>query len=126
MKNILNIFYFLSVCIFMITGLIINVYYEHTILQYLIIPSLLIFLATEILIRKNKRLMYYIFNLISIFIISIPLSMEFFVPIIEINSYRSLERILLSPILAYPVLIIIIVFYWKRLFYDYKKNKNHL
>jgi len=110
----------------MITGLIINVYYEHTILQYLIIPSLLIFLATEILIRKNKRLMYYIFNLISIFIISIPLSMEFFVPIIEINSYRSLERILLSPILAYPVLIIIIVFYWKRLFYDYKKNKNHL
>jgi len=124
MKNKFKILYYFSIGVFSIIGAIINVYYEYSTLKYLLPSSLFLFIIIELYRNKFNALLYFLLQFCLVFIIIIPFSLEFFIPILEINNYRGLERVIFSPIVVYPILLTIIIIYWTRLIIKYKSHKS--
>lgn len=114
---ILKILYYVALVIFGVVGIIVNAYYEYSVLQVLLVIAVLAILVVEIIRERLARLTYLIVLVCSQLILVIPFSIEFFTPFVDINGFADLERAIFSPIIIYPILLTVIFLKWRKMVY---------
>ncbi|MFT6844334.1 MAG: hypothetical protein ACJAUV_000508 [Flavobacteriales bacterium] len=110
-ETVIKFAYYVIILLFFIMAVVSNAYYQYSNLQLFNLFSMVVMIFIELKKKKIDRKLFTLLSSLAIMVIITPASIEFFVPLIDINSIQDLKRLVFSAMIFYPFLVAHIIYY---------------